>query len=145
MVEIRVGVADVAVAHGLMRRLASLFDLASVSFDGVRNEVRVRSEWESRAVVEVIEAVEWWLTADAVSSAELSIGDRSYTMVGPARVDVPEREGMTAPDPLRSADELDPARRGQRTIFPSAPPEHTSEKPNRDIFREVFHESAAAW
>ena len=95
MVEIRVGVTDVVVADGLVRGLARFFDRTSVSFDGVQNEVRVLSERESRAVVEVIEAVEWWLTADAVSSAELSIGDRSYTMVGPACVDAPER-GATA-------------------------------------------------
>jgi hypothetical protein len=145
MVEIRVRVGDVAVADGLMRRLARLFDRASISFDGVRNEVHVRSEWESRAVVEVIEAVEWWLTADAVSSAELSIGDRSYKMVGPALVDVPEWEGMTEADSTRSPDEFDPARRGRPTIFPGAAPEDTLEKPNRRLFREAFHESEAAW
>lgn len=86
MVEIRVAVADAFVAHGLMHRLATLFGRASVSFDEVRNEVRVRSEWESRAVVQVIDAVESWLAVDGVGSAELSLGDRSYTMVGPARV-----------------------------------------------------------
>jgi hypothetical protein len=134
MVEIRVGVADVALADGLMRRLARLFDRSSVSFDGVRNEVRVRSEWESRAVVEVIEAVEWWLTADAVSSAELSIGDRSYTMVGPAFVDVPEREGAPDSDSIRSADDFDPARRGRPTIFPGAAPEHTSKETEQTPF-----------
>jgi hypothetical protein len=82
MVEIRVGVADATGAQGLVRRLARLFDLSSVSFDGTRNEVRVRSEWESRAVVQVIDTVESWLEADCVGSARLSIGDRSYTMVG---------------------------------------------------------------
>jgi hypothetical protein len=83
MVEIRVAVADATRAHGLVRRLAGLFDRSSVSFDGVHNEVRVRSEWESRAVVHVIDAVESWLAADCVGSAKLSIGDRSYTMIGP--------------------------------------------------------------
>ena len=34
MVEIRVAVADAAGAHGLLRRLAALFDRSSVSFDG---------------------------------------------------------------------------------------------------------------
>ena len=58
MVEIRVAVADAAGAHGLLRRLAALFDRSSVSFDGLRNEVRVHSEWESRSVVQVIAAVE---------------------------------------------------------------------------------------
>jgi hypothetical protein len=66
MVEIRVAVADAAVAHGLLRRLAALFDRSSVSFDGMRNEVRIHSEWESRSVV-----------------------DRSYTMLGPAGLGAP--------------------------------------------------------
>jgi hypothetical protein len=34
-------------------------------------------------VVEVIDAVQSWLEADGLGSAKLSIGDRSYTMVGP--------------------------------------------------------------
>jgi hypothetical protein len=84
MVEIRVAVTDPGRAHGLLRRLAGLFDRSSVSFDGTQNEVRVRSEWESRSVVEVIDAVQSWLAADGVESAELTVGDRSYTMVGPA-------------------------------------------------------------
>jgi hypothetical protein len=89
MVEIRVAVADATGAHGLVRRLAELFDRSSVSFDGARNEVRVRSEWESRAVVQVIDTVDSWLAAADVDSAKLSIGDRSYTMVGPARLATP--------------------------------------------------------
>jgi hypothetical protein len=89
MVEICVAVADATCAQGLMRRLAGLFGRASVSFDGARNEVHVRSEWESRAVVQVIGTVEAWLTAEDVGSAKLSIGDRSYTMLDPARAAVP--------------------------------------------------------
>jgi len=84
MVEIRVAVADATGAHGLVRRLAELFDWSSLSFDGACNEIRVRSEWESRAVVQVIDTVDWWLAAAGADSARLSIGDRSYTMVGPA-------------------------------------------------------------
>src|ERR1700758_1506089 len=84
MVEIRVAVANAAEALGLLRRLAALFDRSSVSFDGTRNEVRVRSEWESRSVVAVIDAVQSWLAADGIVSAELSVGERSYTMVGPS-------------------------------------------------------------
>jgi hypothetical protein len=84
MVEIRVAVADAAGAYGLLQRLVGLFDRSSVSFDGTRNEVRVRSEWESRSVVQVLGAVETWLAAEGIDSAKLSIGDRSYTMVGPA-------------------------------------------------------------
>ena len=85
MVEIRVAVPDPTHAHGLMLRLAELFDRPSVSFDGASGEIRVRSEWESRAVVQVIGTVESWLAADGVDSATLSIGDRSYTMLGSAR------------------------------------------------------------
>ncbi len=83
MVEIRVALTDSTVAHGLLQRLARLFDRSSVSFDGMHNEVRVRSEWESRSVVEVIDVVQSWLEADDVDSAKLSVGDRSYTMLGP--------------------------------------------------------------
>ncbi len=82
MVEIRVAITDTANAHGLLRRLAELFGRSSVWFDGALNEVRVRSEWESRSVVHVLEAVQLWLAADGIESAELSIGGRSYTMVG---------------------------------------------------------------
>jgi len=83
MVEIRVAVADATVAHGLMQRFAALFDRSAVSFDRFRNEVHVRSEWESRAVVQVIDTVESWLATAGVGSAQLTVGDRSYTIVGP--------------------------------------------------------------
>jgi hypothetical protein len=84
MVEISVAVGDGTGVHGLVRRLSGVFDRSSVSFDGARKEVRVRSEWESRSVVLVLGAVEAWLAEDGVGSAKLSIGERSYTMVGPA-------------------------------------------------------------
>jgi hypothetical protein len=86
MVEIRVGVADDRGVQGLMRRLTGAFDRSSVSFDGTRKEVRVRSESESRAVAQVVRTVETWLAEDGLGSAELSIGDRSYTMVAPAPI-----------------------------------------------------------
>ena len=47
------------------------------------NEVSVRWEWESRSIVEVIGTVESWLAADRIDSGKLSVGNRSYTMVGP--------------------------------------------------------------
>jgi hypothetical protein len=90
MVEIRVAVTDAARVHGLLRRLGTVFDRSSVSFDGARREVRVRSEWESRSVVEVIEAVQSWLAADGLGSATLSVGDRSYTMVAPMALGIPK-------------------------------------------------------
>ena len=55
----------------------------------MRNEIRVRSEWESRSVVQVIAAVESWLAADGIDSATLSVGDRSYTMLGAAGLGAP--------------------------------------------------------
>lgn len=88
MVEIRVAVTDATRIHGLMRRLGTLFDRSSVSYDGARKEVRVRSEWESRSVVDVIDAVQLWLEADGLGSAKLSIGDRSYTLAGPVALSV---------------------------------------------------------
>jgi hypothetical protein len=86
MVEIRVAVPDDTCGHGLMRRLAGVFDRSSVSFDRVQSEVRVHSKWESRGIVQVLGAVESWLAEDGPESAKLSIGDRSYTMVGAERL-----------------------------------------------------------
>lgn len=80
MVEIRVSVADLTGAPLLMRRLAGLFDSSSISLDRPHREVRVESEWESRAVMGVVEVVEAWLEEDGGESATLSIGDRSYTL-----------------------------------------------------------------
>ena len=114
MLEIRVAVADADDAQGLLQRLAALFDRSSVSFDANRNQVRVRSDRESRSVVRVLDAVQSWLAADGVDSAELSLGDRSYTMVGPSagtarsvleseasesksRPQAAQTEGVTAP------------------------------------------------
>jgi hypothetical protein len=92
MVEIRVAVPDATRVHGLMRRLAGLFDSSSVSFDGAQREVRVRSESESesRSVVEVLRAVESWLAEDGPDSAKLTVGDRSYTMLGPTGFGAPD-------------------------------------------------------
>jgi hypothetical protein len=64
-----------------MGRLATLFDRSSISLDRSRNEVRVESEWESRAVMGVLEVVEAWLDEEGAESATLSMGDRSYTLV----------------------------------------------------------------
>jgi hypothetical protein len=84
MVEICVAIADPTSAYGLMRGLGELFGRSAVSFDSTSGEVRVRSEWESRAVMEVIEVVDRWLATDGIASAKLSIGGRSHTLVGPA-------------------------------------------------------------
>jgi hypothetical protein len=102
MVEIRVALIDPAAAHALMQELAKLFGGSSVSFDSARCEVRVRSEWESRAVMHVIETVESWLAADDVPFAKLSMGGRSVTLFGPGcsapqRPDLRERVETMAP------------------------------------------------
>ena len=81
MVEICVTVEDATRVPPLVRRLANIFERSSISFDGSRNEVRVESEWESRAVAGVIGAVQTWLSEDGAASATLSIGNRSYRMV----------------------------------------------------------------
>jgi hypothetical protein len=100
MVEIRVALSEAAEPQGLLQRLGALFERSSVSFDETRKEVRVRSEWESRSVVEVIDTVQSWLAADGVGSAKLSVGDRSYTMVGPAAI---SQSGRGAAAPGRAA------------------------------------------
>jgi hypothetical protein len=81
MVEIRVVVEDSTGVPSLVRRLSRLFDRSLISFDRSRNEVRVESEWESRAVMGVVEVVQSWLSENGAESATLSIGDRSYTLV----------------------------------------------------------------
>jgi hypothetical protein len=83
MVEIRVTVEDAMRVPGLVRRLASLFERSSISFDRSRNEVCVDSEWESRAVSGVVEAVQTWVSEDGAGSATLTIGSRSYRLVSP--------------------------------------------------------------
>ena len=80
MVEIRVAVDDDASVHGLMRRLAALFGRSAISFDRSCNEIRVESEWESRSVVGVIDAVEAWINEDGAAAARLSIGEQSYVL-----------------------------------------------------------------
>jgi hypothetical protein len=90
MVEISVVVPDETGARGLRHHLVSLFGRSYVSFDRPRQEVRVRSELESRAVVQVIAAVQSWLAADGAGSVRLSVGDRSYLMVDPDARDVEE-------------------------------------------------------
>jgi hypothetical protein len=82
VVEIRVAVGDGTGVPGLVRRLARVFDRSAISFDRSRNEVQVESEWESRAVVAVVDAVEAWLEEADLDSTTLSIGDRSYTLAG---------------------------------------------------------------
>ena len=64
MVEIRVAVTDATGVHRLAWRLAGVLDRSSVSFDEPAR----------------------WLAEVGVGSAKLSIGARSYTMVGPVPI-----------------------------------------------------------
>lgn len=91
MVEIRVSVPDATRAHGLLRRLVELFNRSAVSWDATRNEVRVFSDWESRSVVRVIDAVDAWIAADGVGSARVWVGDSICTIVHPERRASPQR------------------------------------------------------
>jgi len=84
MVEVRVAVADAPGAHALAQRLAELFEPAAVSLDATRHGVSVCLEQGSLAVIHVISAVESWLALDSAAWATLSLGDRSYSMFGPA-------------------------------------------------------------
>jgi hypothetical protein len=93
MVEIRVTVPDATGARGLGQDLVSLFGRSCVEFDRARREVRVRSELESRAVVQVIAAVQSWLAADGAGSVRLTVGERSYLLVDP---DQPDGGGASA-------------------------------------------------
>lgn len=95
MVEIRVTVDDEMSVHGLMRRLAAIFGRSAISFDHSRKEVRVESEWESRAVMGVIDAVKTWVDEEDVTSAGLSIGAHSYLLAS-ARTLRPDDDRPTA-------------------------------------------------
>jgi hypothetical protein len=83
VVEIRVIVGDTQKVHGLMRRFVSVFGRAAVTFDAACNEVYVKSDWGSRAVDQVVGAVEAWLAEDGIGSATLAIDDVAYTVVAP--------------------------------------------------------------
>jgi len=83
VVEIRVSVEDAVGASDLMQRLARLFDSSSMWFDWPHGEVRVESEWESRAIAGVVEIVGSWLEEGGAESATLSVGGRAHTMVTP--------------------------------------------------------------
>ena len=77
MVENRVVVPKAAGVHGHMRELAA-FDGRSVSLDGAQKHVRVRWEWESRGVIQVVDAIG--------VRRKLWMGDRSHTALEPVRV-----------------------------------------------------------
>lgn len=77
--EIRVVVQDAASAGALAERLSAGFGADRVWLK--RLEVGVRVERSSdRSVPRILEAVERWLEQAGVGSAELWLGERSYTV-----------------------------------------------------------------
>jgi hypothetical protein len=94
VVELRIAVDDAIHAHGLMRRLSALFGRSAISFDRSRNEVRVESEWESRAVVRVLDAVDAWSDEDGGKGATLAIGNRDAIRLWRAPMLRAEGEGL---------------------------------------------------
>lgn len=83
MVEIDVTVEDGGSVHGLLRRLRLLFDSGAVTYDAARKRVRVRAEWESRAVNRVVDAIQSWMDEGGAASASLAVGDESFTLIRP--------------------------------------------------------------
>ena len=84
--EMRIAVPNATSAESLVRQLGAVFDAASVSLDEGRKEVRVRGGREpNRALVKLLQVVDAWLEREAVVSAPVWFGDRSYTLVGSGR------------------------------------------------------------
>ena len=82
---ISIGLAelDLAEIRSLATRLAGSIEPASIWLEGSRDSVSVHAELESEhAISRVIDAVQEWLAAHGADSASLSIGERSYTLVG---------------------------------------------------------------
>ena len=87
--EISVALLDVSDAQSLGQRLAGALE-ATVSVDIGRTEIRVRPPGEShRAVIQVVAVVWGWLEQGHAESAKLSLGDRSYTLVGSGQIASP--------------------------------------------------------
>jgi len=82
---INIGLAelDLAGIRSLATRLAGIVEPASIWLEGNPDSVSVHAEVESEhAINRVIDAVQDWLAAHGADSASLSIGDRSYTLIG---------------------------------------------------------------
>ena len=78
---------DLASVPSLAERLGGIIETASIWLEGGHTVVRVLAELESdSAVMHVIDAVQTWLTEAGAASAALSIGDRSYTLVGQGQI-----------------------------------------------------------
>jgi hypothetical protein len=86
---INIGLADLEVAHirGLANRLAAVIEPASIWLEGSRDNISVHAEVRSaNAIISVIDTVQDWLAVQGAASAALSIGGRSYTLVGQGQI-----------------------------------------------------------
>jgi hypothetical protein len=87
--ELSVALPDVSEAQGLVRQLAGALE-ATVFFDIGRGEIRVRPRNESHgAILRVLDVVGSWLENGHAQSAKLSLGERSYTLVGSGQIPSP--------------------------------------------------------
>ena len=86
-VEFRVAPSNVTTAQSLVLHLTEAFGQRSVSFDIDHRDVRVRAGRDlNRAIGEVLDAVEAWLSEDGAGSAQIRLGGRSYTMLEQPRI-----------------------------------------------------------
>jgi hypothetical protein len=82
---ISIGLAelDLADIRSLATRLAGTIEPASIWLEGSADSLSVHAEIDSEhGINRVIDAVQEWLASHGADSASLSIGDRSYTLVG---------------------------------------------------------------
>jgi len=85
--EFRVAPSNTTTVHSLVQRLARVFGQRAVSFDVQRRDVRVAAGRDvNRSIAEVLDAVEAWLDQDGFGSAEIRLGDRSYTVAERSRI-----------------------------------------------------------
>jgi hypothetical protein len=83
MINIGLAERDLADIGSLATRVAGIMEPASIWLEGNPDSVSVHAEVESEhAINRVIDAVQQWLEAHDAESASLSIGNRSYTLVG---------------------------------------------------------------
>jgi signal transduction histidine kinase len=81
MVEINLTDGDAALVEALVLRLQRLSDRSTVSYDAARKQLRLGLE-EGGSAVAAVHAVESWLDESGVASASLTIGNRSYALLG---------------------------------------------------------------
>ena len=86
---INIGLADLDMAdiRGLANRLAAVIEPASIWLEGSRDNFCVHAEVRSEnAISSVIDTVQDWLDLQGAASAALSIGGRSYTLIGQGQI-----------------------------------------------------------